>query len=392
MKILFIHNKYKQFGGEDVAVDLETSTLIKKGHEVKTLFFDNAPIGGSLSKITAAFRSIYNLASAKKVSKAILEFKPDIIHLHNLFFIASPSVIYAANKHNIPIILTLHNYRLICSNGLLLRDNRVCELCVQKKFPISGIKYKCYRGSSTGTAVVTAITGTHKLIGTWKNRVSAFIVSNEFSKSRFLNSSLDVPADRIIVKPNFVADPGEGNINRDNFFLFAGRIATEKGVDILLEAFVGLPSEKLIVIGDGPEKDLLQKKYSSQTNILFAGKKSRDEVLDAMKRSKAFICPSIWYEFTPFTNFEAFATGTPVIASRLGSMIDTVRDGYDGLHFNVGDANDLRQKIELFVQKVKNNNDYYKNARQTYLEKYHPEVYYRSILKIYETAVAGNYV
>ena len=388
MKILFIHNKYKQYGGEDVAAELESTVLKEKGNEVEILFFENKIKQNFFSRIGMSLRSIYNFTSARKVSKVIGRFKPDIIHIHNLFFVASPAILYASARHKIPIILTLHNYRLICSNALLLRDNKICELCIHKKFPLSGIRYKCYRNSTAATAVVTAITAIHKFIGTWKNKVTTYIVSNEFSKSRLIDSSLKLPESKMIVKPNFVTDPGEGNKHREDFFLFAGRISSEKGVHILLEAFAQLPFQKIIIIGDGPEKEDLQNKYSAYSNIYFAGKKSRNEVLETMKRCKAFICTSIWYEFTPFTNFEAFATGTPVIASRVGSMINSITDGYDGLHFNVGDADDLRQKVKLFLQQTENSSDYYKNARQTYLEKYHPEVYYKSIIKIYEKAIA----
>ena len=391
MKILFIHNRYKQYGGEDVAVELETSILIEKGHEVKTIYFDNTPVQGFFSKLATAIRSVYNFNSAKKISKTILQFKPDVVHIHNLFFIASPSILFAASKHKIPVILTLHNYRLICANALLLRDNKVCELCINKTFPFSGIRYKCYRNSRAETALVTAVTGVHKVINTWKRKVTTFVVSNEFSRNKLLNSSLHLPENKIVAKSNFVADNGQGKEQREEFFLFVGRVAKEKGVHILLETFSELPTQKVVIAGDGPERESLQAQYRSYPNIHFTGNLDKPAVLEMMKRCKALICPSIWYEVTPFTNFEAFSTGTPVIASRLGSMTGTIRDGYDGLHFTAGDAKDLRKKVELFLTQTENNADYYKNARQSYLEKYHPDVHYRSILSIYKNAIT-NYI
>ena len=392
MKILFIHNKYKQFGGEDVAVELEASVLIKKGHEVKTIFFDNTSIGGFFSKIAAGFRSIYNFSSAKEVSKIILQFKPDIVHIHNLFFIASPSVINAANRHKIPVILTLHNYRLICANALLMRNNEVCELCTQKTFPLAGIRYKCYRDSVAESALVTAITGIHKFSKTWKNKVSTYITLNEFSRSKLLYSSLQVPEHKMITKPNFVPDPGEGNSDRENFFLFAGRIAKEKGVHVLAQAFAGMPENKIIIVGDGPERKLLQEKFSRYPNIFFTGEMDKKQVSEYMKKCKAFICPSIWYEGAPLTIIEAFATGTPVIASRLGSMAESIIDGFNGLHFTAGDADDLRKKIELFIKETEQHSVFYKNARQTYIEKYNEDIHYNAVLKIYEDAIRKNNV
>jgi glycosyltransferase involved in cell wall biosynthesis len=387
VKILFIHNKYKQYGGEDVAVELETAVLIKKGHEVKTILFNNTTIDGFFSKIAAGIRSIYNFSSAQEISKVISHFKPDVIHIHNLFFIASPSVIYAANRHKIPVILTLHNYRLICANALLLRNNEVCELCTQKKFPLAGIKYRCYRNSAAESAMVTAITGIHRFRNTWKNKVTAYITLNEFSRSKLLHSSLHVPEHKMITKPNFVPDPGEGDSDRENFFLFAGRVAKEKGVHVLAGAFAAMPGYKIIIVGDGPQKKELQEKFSSYSNICFTGQVEKKQVSEYMKKCKALICPSIWYEGAPLTIIEAFSTGTPVIASRLGSMAESIIDGFNGLHFTPGDADDLCKKIELFIKETEQHSMFYKNARQSYLEKYHEDIHYNAVLKIYEDAI-----
>lgn len=375
-----------------MAVELETAALVKRGHEVKTVFFDNIYIGGFFSKIATGFRSIYNFSSAKKISRVIFQFKPDVIHIHNLFFIASPSVIYAANRHKIPVILTLHNYRLICANALLLRNNEPCELCTQKKIPLAGIKYKCYRNSAAESALVTAITGIHKLRNTWKNKVSAYITLNEFSRSKLFHSSLRLPEHKMITKPNFVPDPGEGSRVRENFFLFAGRIAKEKGVHVLATAFASMPGYKIIIAGDGPERTFLQEKFSSYPNICFTGQMEKKQLSEYMKKCKAFICPSIWYEGAPLTIIEAFATGTPVVASRLGSMAETIVDGFNGLHFTPGDADDLCKKIELFLKETEQHSMFYKNARQTYLEKYHEDIHYKNVLKIYEDVIKKNNV
>jgi glycosyltransferase involved in cell wall biosynthesis len=389
VKILFIHNQYKQYGGEDVAVESETSVLAEKGHEVKTIFFDNSAIGGFGSKIKTAFSSIYNFSAGRKVTGIIKEFDPDIIHVHNIFFMASPSVLYIARRYKVPVVMTLHNYRLICANALLFRNGKPCELCINKKFPTSGIRYKCYRNSASESALVTILTGLHKLIGTWKNKVKAYITLNEFSRSKFLLSSLRVSPEKIITKPNFVADPGVGNEQREDFFLFAGRITREKGVHILARAFAKLPHQKIMIVGDGPEKRLLEQEFKLYPNISFMGELDTWQVREYMKRCRALICPSIWYEGTPLTVIEAFATGTPVIASRLGVLCESITDGHNGFHFTAGDATDLEKKIEIFLLETRNGKSLYKNARQTYLEKYHPEIHYSAILKIYENAIAN---
>ena len=372
-----------------MAVESETSVLAEKGHEVKTIFFENSRIEGFGSKIKTAFSSIYSFSSARKVTRAIKEFDPNIIHIHNIFFIASPSVLYAARRYKVPVVMSLHNYRLICANALLLRNGKICELCIHNRFPVSGIRYKCYRNSATESGLVTTLTGLHKLIGTWKNNVTAFITLNEFSRSKFLDSSLDLLPEKIVAKPNFVSDPGEGHDQREDFFLFAGRLAKEKGAHILIQAFANMPHQKVVIVGDGPERIFLQEESRHCSNISFMGQLDKRQLGEYMKRCKAFICPSIWYEGTPLTVIEAFASGTPVIASRLGVLSESIIDGYNGFHFTAGDAIDLVKKIEIFLKETGNNKMFYKNARQTYLEKYNQEIHYRAILKIYENAIAN---
>lgn len=388
MKVLFIHNKYQHAGGEDIAVEQETGLLAQKGHEVRTLLFSNDEARGLAGKIKLGINSIYNAGSAAKVRAAISEFKPDIIHVHNWFFAASPAILYAAAKENVPVVMTLHNYRLVCANALLLRNNRPCELCVQETFPLHGIKYKCYRQSASQSAMVTAITGTHKAINTWKKKVDAYILLTEFARIRFQRSSLNADPEKFVIKPNFIPDPGEGTLPRENLFLYAGRISAEKGVQVALEAFKGMPNHQLLIIGDGPEKESLQQQYANVPNISFAGKQSRAELLQQMKRAKALVFPSVCYEGMPFTILEAFATGTPVIASNLGSMAEMIRNGYNGFHFEPGKPDALKIAIAWLEQTITKGTQLYTQARQTYMDLYHPDRHYESIMSIYQKTIA----
>ena len=274
MRILFIHNRYKQEGGEDVAFELEAD-LLRRNHTVEILLFDNSRIAKFFDNLHAGLFSIYNFSSAKKIKKVISVFKPDIIHVHNLFFTASPSILIAARKARIPVIVTLHNYRLICSNALLLRDNKICELCINKKLPIEGIKYKCYHNSRVQSALVTSITGFHKLLKTWNHCVSKYICLTEFSRQKILDSSVQLKADQLSVISNCVPDVKYDFLPRGNYFLYVGRISEEKGISTLIKGFKQMESETLLIVGDGPEKVKLQEQYSSASNIIFAGKKKQ---------------------------------------------------------------------------------------------------------------------
>lgn len=388
MKILFIHNRYRQHGGEDRVLEMESSLLTQKGHDVQVLIFDNKAIKGLLANTRSLFSSLYNFNSARKLVKIIREFKPDVVHVHNIFFIASPSVLVTARKYKIPVVFTLHNYRLICANALMLRKNKLCELCIDKKFPFAGIRYKCYRNSSRATALVTAITGIHKYFKTWKKSIAVFITINETLREKFIRSSLEIQAEKFITKQNFIPDPGEGTFPREDFFLFIGRIVTEKGVTVLLKAFAGLPGKKLIIIGDGPEKEVLSQQYIVCENILFKGHLSKLQVEEYLKKCKAFICPSLWHEGPPLTVIEALATGTPVIASRLLPLTEVIKDHHNGFLFSANDIEELKQKVNL-IEKC-TGDELYKNARQTYFDHFHPDIHYNAIMNIYKTSLASN--
>ena len=386
MRILFIHNKYQHAGGEDVALELEVSLLLAHGHEVEVLIFDNQQIKTFVKKIGAGIKAFYNLSSARKVSQCIKRFEPHVIHIHNLFFVASPSVLLIAKKYGIPIILTLHNYRLVCANALLLRDNKVCELCVNKTLPFAAVRYKCYRNSAVESALVVGVTGVHKILDTWR-KVTRIITLTEFAKSKLLHSSLQPDTSQLKVVPNFVPVVDIGTLPRENFFLYVGRISREKGVNVLIDAFSQMPTQSLLIVGDGPEKKLLEETATPFNNIRFAGKKTNAEVLSLMRDCKTLLFPSLCYEGLPFTILEAFSTGTPVIASRLGAMAELIQEGYNGYLFKPGDAIELKNKISLLLKSDGELQGMYNNARQTYLEKYHPDVHYRNIIQVYEMAI-----
>lgn len=389
MRILFVHNTYRYAGGEDVAVKQEIELLEKNGHRVELVTFHNEVRSGIISKIKFASSSLYNRNSYKRLQKKIETFEPDIAHVHNFFFEASPSIFFILKKKKVPVVLTLHNYRLVCANALLLRNNAPCELCVSNTIPLSGIKYKCYHDSSIESAIVTGIASLHKILHTWTGKVDRYIALTEFSKTILYKSSLKLNKQKITVKPNFVFDKQAGQQNRDDFFLFVGRIATEKGVDNLLKVFGNNPGIRLVMIGGGPEKERLQGLYSSYKNIVFEGQRDKEEVLHYMKKAKALVFPSIWYEGLPFTIIEAFSTGTPVIASNLGSMAELINHNYNGFLFNYKDLLSL-QSVLLDFDNLTKTSDIYSNSRKTYLEKYTPEKNLAAMLSIYNEVISIN--
>jgi glycosyltransferase involved in cell wall biosynthesis len=382
MKILLVHNHYQQYGGEDAVFEAETNLLRQKGHTVEQLTFQNVALEGVWDKIKTSFTSLYNFNSVTKLKQAIASFKPDLIHVHNFWKEASPSIFFEAQKHKIPVVMTLHNYRLICSNALLMRENKPCELCVNQRFPLSGIKYGCF-GNKLITAQTTAITGIHKMLGTWQNKITHYICLTEFARQKFIHSSLQLKDNQISVKPNFVKDFGYNEANsRENFFLFVGRLSEEKGIKTLLEACKNT-SENIEIIGSGDFEKEIQTLCQTQPNIKFWSLKDKNFIIERLKRSQALLMPSVCYEGLPTTILEAFSTGTPVIVSDIDNLNTIVTDGYNGIHFKTANSSSLKEKIEAFSSFPKKET-LYQNARKTFEENYTEEVVYEKLMKIYK--------
>ena len=365
MNILVIHNKYKEKGGEDNSFAIEVKMLREHGQNVETLLFDNADLNSKLSLIKLTYKLFYNFESAAIIRKKIDEFKPDIIHVHNFFYVISPSVFYVAAKKNVPIVFTVRNYRLICVGAYLLRNNCICELCVKNKFPIHGLRYKCHSNSRIKSTQLTLMIGFHKIVNTWRHRINKYIVLTDFAKRKLLFSSLNLAPDQIVVKPNFCTDFGFTNgEERQDFFLFIGRLSDEKGIDILLKSFEIKPY-KLKIIGTGVYGKAVSDLSIKYPHIEYLGFRKNEFIIDQLKKCKALIFPSKWYEGMPRTILEAFSTGTPVISTDLDNINEIVINGFNGFHFNNGDAQSLAKMIQYFNE----HSDLkliYENARKTF--------------------------
>ena len=375
MKIIQIHNKYRHHGGEDIVVKNEYELLKTQGEDVEQLFFDNTDIG-----LKTMF---FNNDSYRQTAQKIDAFLPDIVHVHNIFYKASPSVLKAAKDNKVPVVMTLHNYRLLCANGLFLRDDKICLDCKDLTFPYHGIGHGCFQNSKIKSTALVGFIGGAKLIGIWKKYVDRFIVLTPFIKDLLLDSSLGLDPDQIVVKPNSTDDLLSegilgGELRKD--FVFVGRLSREKGIDFLVDAFNRLSQHKLHIIGDGDLKSELEKKSGS--NIIFHGRKDKHFVSAALKTSRALIFPSIWYEGLPNTIIESFSAGTPVIFSNNQNLNGIVTKGYDGESFEPKDFMSFTKTIDEFLSsKV----DFQNNARNTFAKKYSHQVNQKNLLSIYKS-------
>ncbi len=385
MKILLIHNQYQHRGGEDTVLESELKLLEKMGETVETLLFNNDDINSTISKIKFGLYSFYNPNSSRLLKEKINTFQPDIIHVHNFFPIASPSLFYVANDKKIPIVMTLHNYRLLCPNAMFFREGQVCENCISKSFALDGVIHGCYRDSKLQTLFLASMTWFHKKNGTWQNRIDKYIALTHFAKNKFLDSSLKLNDSKIEIKPNFVVDHGF-ELEKEEYCLFVGRLSKEKGIDILLNAFQG-STRKLMIIGTGPMLETVEEYSKKYDNIEYLGFQSIDFIIGKLKKAKALIFTSIWYEGMPMTILESFSTGTPVLCGDIGGPAEIVDNERTGLLYKAGDNVELQSKIEKLYNEPELHTALCKNARKEFEEKYSEEKNYTQLISIYKKVI-----
>jgi glycosyltransferase involved in cell wall biosynthesis len=389
LKIVIVHNAYQQAGGEDSVVSAEKALLLQAGNEVHEYFRHNNEIGpgGACSNIALGFRTVWSSDSQNELHRLLKACKPDVVHFHNTFPLISPAAYYACRELGVPVVQTLHNYRLFCAAAAFFRDGQVCEECLTKN-RWQAVRYACYRQSRGASAAVVAMLSFHHWYGTWKKLVDRYIALSEFSRAKFVEAGL--PAEKIVVKPNFVyRAPGAVAESKD-YAVFVGRLSEEKGLRTLLQAWSRVNREcALRIIGDGPLFNDLQSEItrSALSNVRLYGRLPREESLEVMQNSKVLILPSNCYENFPMTIAEAYACGTPVIASRLGAMAEIVGDGRTGLHFTPGDADDLARKVEWAWAHSDAMLDMGRNASAEYEAKYTAERNYNVLLDVYRQAI-----
>ena len=371
---------------------LEADLLRCHGHEVEQMFAWTKELDGAsaMRLFSAGLGTVWSFRGYSMMNKAIARFSPDIVHVHNTFPLLSPSVFWAADRAGVPVVQTLHNYRLTCANSLLLRDERPCQECVGH-FPWSALRHRCFGASFLRTAAVTSMNLIHRWMGTYRNKVHAFIVLTEFSREIQARSGL--PRERIHVKPNFSSAAVQLMAPRVRRFIFAGIIARFKGVHLLLEAWTRVASagHQLLMVGDGPDRVELERRFAAQANIVWLGKQSRQEVMDLIAGSRWLVLPSLVYENFPMSVLEALSAGTPVIVPNHGAFAAMVSDGMEGLMFSAGDADSLSTALQAALDASEGAwIQWSANARDKHVSAYSARNNYAQLMSIYQEA-AGTF-
>ena len=378
MKILVAHNAYQQRGGEDAVVESEVALLRAAGHEVREYRRHNDELAG-MGAARAAADTLWSRRTASDLSALLAGWPADVLHVHNTFPLMSPSLYWAAASARVPVVQTLHNFRLLCPQAMLLREGRVCRDCVGR-VPLPAVRHGCYRGSRAQTAVLAGMLVLHRGLGTWQRKVQRYVALNAFCRDEFVRGGL--PAERIAIKPNFVNAPALPSPVKRRGILFVGRLSPEKGIATLLSAAATLPPGSLYLAGDGPEA----ARVAGVPGLLTLGNLAPRDVADAMASAVAVVVPSIWPEAFGLVAVEAFAMATPVIASRIGALAAIVEDGVTGLHAVAGDTVDLAARLRWALDHPAEMGRMGAAARARYEALYTPQRNLAQLLDIYEQA------
>ncbi len=386
LRVLMLHNFYQSRGGEDQVFRAEKTLLEDHGHEVITYTAHNDTIAG-MGNVALLRGTFWNRDAYHRIRALIRKHRPEVLHAHNTFPLISPSAYAAARAERVPVVQTLHNYRLICANGMLLRDGVVCERCVGRAVPWPAVTGRCYRGSATESAIAAGMVSFHRARGTWAKDVDVYVALTPFARDKFIAGGL--PAWRIMVKPNFVADSWADQPPKPagDHALFVGRLSPEKGVATMLAAWrasAALPG--LWIIGDGPMRPDVVAAAASDPRIVWLGEQPPEKVRQEMRHAAVLLVPSLCYEGAPLVIVEAFAAGLPIIGTAHGAPGSQIAPGLTGLLHRPGDPDDLARQVNGYCTNAGNKGVMRARARQEYLDRYSAGANYQMLLAVYDRA------
>lgn len=384
-RILQVHTRYRQAGGEDAVVEAERRLLSAAGFEVSQILFDNGELGEGRSiagDLRLARSTVWSRPARQRVADALDTSAAQVMHVHNTFAAASPSVYGAAVERGLPVVQTLHNYRLVCPSATAFRDGRACTDCVGLALPWPGVLHACVRGSRRQSLVAATSAIVHRARGTYTREVDRYIVLTEFQRRLLLEGGL--PAENIGVVPNFLEpDPGIGSQRRAGI-IFVGRLSEEKGLRALVQASRLAPG-LVSVFGDGPLISDVEDAARDRV-LAYRGPLQPSGILVEMRNAAALVLPSIWFEGLPMVVLEAFATATPVIASRIGSLAELVEDGVTGLTVEPGDPIGLAERIRWTAAHPDDMRSMGAAARAAYEARFRGEAHLAALRAEYEAA------
>ena len=382
-RVLLVHNYYKIPGGEDTVVSNEKRLLEQHGHQVVLYTRSNQELDSfsAWKKIMLPFTALFSLRTYREVKYLIKKENIDVVHVHNTLSLISPSVYYAAFSCKVPVIQTIHNFRLMCPAATFVREGRICEDCVEHGLGCA-VRHNCYRGSKLQTLVSASVLKFHRILGTYRNLF--YICLTDFKKEKLLllnrNGKTVVREEQIFVKPNFVWRPEAEKTEKKEQYIYIGRLDKLKGIHVLLQAWKELPEKELLICGSGPEEEWIRKylEENHMEQVKLMGQLPHEKVLKLLAQSKALVLPTLWYEGQPMVILESYAVGTPVLVSNIGNTGNMLITGVTGIRFIPGNPEDLKRA----VRELEKTEQW--STESVYEKLYTPERSYEKLKQIYD--------
>lgn len=383
-----LHNRYQIAGGEDVSTETQVDLLRSAGHVVEFVEESNDRID-ILGPIRTATRTLWSRESYHRVDDILERESFDVMHVQNFFPLLSPSVYYAAKRHDVPVVQSLRNFRLLCPEGSLHRDGRTCTDCVGRRIAWPGVRHACYRDSRAGTTVVAAMSSVHRVKGTWQNRVALYVTPSQFAADMYVGAGWDPRLIEVI--PNYVSpDPGPGS-GRGGYALTVGRLESAKGTDVLLEAWrrggIRFP---LKFAGDGPMRPLVESAAAENPDIEYLGVVPSEHVSSLMGEATFVVVPSTSTETFGRVAAEAMAKGTPAVVSDLGGLREIIDDGHSGWRVRTGDVDALGSAVQWMIDHPSEVAEMRQAARTSFLERFSGPQALERWLSAYQKVIAAR--
>lgn len=385
MRILVVHNYYQHKGGEDVVFQQEVEAL-QKDHQVETITFQNQKGFAGLKQFVLY---PWNIFTAKKIVQKAKVFKADIVHVHNIHYAIGPLVFRKLHQAGFKTVMTLHNYRLICPSATLFYDGKIFTTSLSEDFPITAVRKKVLDRSWLKTFITALVYYFHRQLKTWE-KIDKYLVLSDFGKKMFLSSRFGVDETKFTVKPNFVPPPPALEKNRQNHFIYIGRLSEEKGIIPLLEAIKNT-DYRFKILGTGPQLDEVMQIVNTSTNVEYLGFLSKEDVTKELNDSSALVVPSVCYEGMPMTIIESYALGTPVICSDIGILAEMVTPFHTGLHFDVHHKESITDTLETWQKMSQVEKDRVStNCKHEYSRKYTEPLNLHTLNEVYAAVTKEN--
>ena len=382
MRVLTIFNEQRAFGGEEFAVRSTVELLRSRGDDVKVLQASSRNLSDSANdKVLAATSGVYSIPAYRRALDVVRSFDPDVVHAHNVYPLLSPSVLAACRKAGYPVVFTAHSQILTCPTWYNVYDGRICERC------FGGGEYACVvqncRENIFESIAYAARSATARRFGMFSRNTHVIVVGSDFMRERLMRAGYH--DSRIAILRSFVEAPESPKPGDGDRVLYVGRLSSEKGVHVLIEAARSLPDIPIHVVGTGPEANALEQ--SSPPNVVFEGFVDHEALHAIYRSARVVVLPSVTYENNgPYVALEAMAHGVPILGSRIGVIPETVPEGEAGHLFEPGDASDLARRLRSMWDDPLVSKEMGAKARSSVLEHHTADRFYRGLMDIYAEA------